>query len=122
MNSKPHDGPGFALLCGSARRRGRFRCLRTRDLDVDFGEHAHLRLIASDRLAELYVNDYLADNYDITGCSGQITVLSVAPPISVRAWQPDPEAAHPPWNAIAIAKSATSKHEFAIEPKGTDQP
>jgi hypothetical protein len=41
-------------------------------------------------------HDYLVDAYDISGCSGEITVVSAAPPISVRAWQPDPAAAHHP--------------------------
>jgi hypothetical protein len=56
---------------------------------VRFGQRADLRLVARGRLAELYVNDYLVDDYDISGCSGEITVLS-SEPVSLRAWQPDP--------------------------------
>jgi hypothetical protein len=61
-------------------------------LETDLGDRATLRLVARDRLAELYVNEHLVDDYDITGCAGQFSVLS-AEPATLHAWQPDPKAA-----------------------------
>jgi hypothetical protein len=84
--------PGGRIRFGQLDSEGHFRCIRTRDLEIDLGERATLRLVARDRLAELYVNDHLVDDYDITGCAGQFTVLS-AEPATLHAWQPDPKAA-----------------------------
>jgi hypothetical protein len=80
--------PDSRVRFGQLDAEGRFRCIRTRDLETDFGEQVDLRLVARDRLAELYVDNYLVDDYDISGCSGEITVLSAAP-VSLRAWRPD---------------------------------
>jgi hypothetical protein len=86
--------PGGRVRFGQLDAEGHFRCIRTRDLGIDFGESVALRLVARARLAELYVNDYLVDNYDITGCTGKFTVLP-AEPATLHAWQPDPNATQP---------------------------
>jgi arylsulfatase A-like enzyme len=83
---------GGRVRFGQLDSEGHFRCIRTRDLEIDLGERVTLRLVARDRLAELYVNDHLVDDYDITGCAGKFTVLS-AEPATLHAWQPDPKAA-----------------------------
>lgn len=83
---------GGRVRFGELDAEGRFRCIRTRDLDIDFGSRAALRLVARDRLAELYVNDYLVDDYDITGCTGEFTILPAAAS-GLQSWKPDPKAA-----------------------------
>jgi hypothetical protein len=81
--------PGGRVRFGQLDAAGHFRCIRTRDLEIDLGDRVALRLVARDRLAEFYTNDYLVDNYDITGCSGTFSLLAQKPD-SLRAWQPDP--------------------------------
>jgi hypothetical protein len=99
------DGNAFAWLF---ERNGRvrfgrlthnlraFEHVKTRDLEVDFGDRVSIRVIQRDDLVDLYINDYQVDYYHLKGTlSGRFGLITShqdgnKPDLQVRAWRPDP--------------------------------
>jgi hypothetical protein len=98
------DGNGYAWLVEKHGRirfgrltdgLSRFHTEKVRDLEVDFGDRADIRVIQRDDLVDLYVNDYQVDYYHLKGkLGGQFGLLGAenvaGSKIKVKAWRPDP--------------------------------